>query len=212
MQYLTEILSIARWPMTVIILVALFLLLFRKEVAAVITRMKKAKFPGGEVDIQQEPSAEEKEEEKKIIKEKTELMKKIETLEEQLRQKEKTPRKEVLDIVKRHYLLHEQESEEISYWKYEYLDKFLVENSKDMLAFFNRNPDGVTREKFERSARVSSIGPAASESIFKVLLFYNLINEEKGLWKMTNEGKEFLEHTRKKTQRRAAIKALRDEK
>lgn len=168
---------------------ALVVLIFLwKPIAGLIARLSRIEFPGGSMETQppsisiEEPPAESKVLEVDSSKHalKSDEPKLMET-EPQEQKEEKTYTQEDINRLQTW----------IRAWKFEFLNVFLVPNTKNVLFYF-LNEIPYTREHVETMWSRVITNPNELQTILKVLLDYNLLKEEEGKLRITQEGIQFL--------------------
>jgi hypothetical protein len=203
------------WPFWSCVGFSIFIFIFRKDISKFIEKMKiTSKI--GTIESQKEPEEIQKEMQKEKFIELKSLEEHLKEKEEKLRdleiryKKEKIEKEKVIGICKSYESLvkdlletnrllikkNEELNKLVKLWFFNFLNVFLVYNTKQALLFFKMNGP-MTKELFKKKFYLPPIIPdheLEKETIFNVLLTYRLIelNKEDSLYHITSLGEEFL--------------------
>lgn len=173
---------ISSWPLCIFIVLLISISKFKSQIADFINRVGSLKFPGGEILSQAKQSIADRE----LPEGKTEDDSSLADILQGMGAEEEKERLR--------QIIQDKDGESL-YWEYNYLDIFLVSESKRVLVWMSQNPSRVSSTVFHDLWDPLIPKHAERRTILSVLLRYDLISQEEqsGMLEVTPKGHNYIE-------------------
>jgi hypothetical protein len=175
-EYLKVILGA---PVTVVAAVLTFLIMFRCDVKALMARIAKVKFPGGEIETQLERAKEglppQGDVPQPIAREGAKI--------------DAAPAQSNADKAQRDAISAERANAAL--WEYRYLNYFLARHTQEVLDWFADSPKRITLSLFNTWWLPRIPDPNERSAILGALIAHHLIAVTDGLVEVTPKGREY---------------------
>lgn len=180
LEYLKVLLS---WPFMVLILTIFFGLVFREPITVFLKNISGIKLPGG-AEITSQATQLSSSSSSAEVPQVGESSEQIEALLTELIQSE-TGRSHLEDIIK-------AKDVEIRHWEFNYLNVFLVFNTKRVLYWFSTCASPPSPQVFHSMWAPFILQSNERDAILEALLTHMLISEHNNLITVTSKGLEFI--------------------
>lgn len=189
--------TIATWPIIVFLSALIFLFTFKDALDQFIRNIGSLKFPWGEIQANQQQKKESPKEGSNLSdsylilnKDQQEGLKKA--IDELVATEARTST-EKAQLEREAQNAVKQLWETAKYWEFQYLNYYLVPNTKRVLKWFSTRPEGASSQLFHLMWEGAIVGSQSErEAILGALQAHNLIMLQGDLFQITERGIEFL--------------------
>lgn len=184
--------TVLSWPVATIVVAVLFIFRFRSSIDELLSNIASMRFPGG-IEIQshvQAPASDVDEIEESNISIPESDLKEMDSSIVPLDESEGIS-KEELQMIQNEY---RHKVEECKLWKFQYLNLFFVQQTKNVLNWFSKSAPR-TRQQYNLIWAPYIPNQEQRKVILEVLIQNGMLEESNGIIRITQEGHSFLQFT-----------------